>query len=41
MKPIDVDSSKLSEFGLENNGRNPKFIVGDLVKISKYKNIFV
>ena len=34
MKPIDVKDSK------EVNDNDPKFKVGDHVRISKYKNIF-
>ena len=40
MKPIDVKTSTYIGFDIENNCKNPKFIVGDQVKISKYKNIF-
>ena len=40
MKPIDGKSSKSFDFGVENNGKNPKLEVGDHVKISKYKSIF-
>ena len=35
MKPIDVN-----DFGKEVNDNDPKFKVGDHVRISKYKNIF-
>ena len=37
MKPIDVNSSTSIDFGVENNDRDPKFKVGNHVKISKYK----
>ena len=40
MKPVDVKSSTYIDFGIENNEKNPKFQVGDQVRISKYKNIF-
>ena len=40
MKPVDVKSSTYIDFGVENNEKDPKFQVGDHVKISKYKNIF-
>ena len=40
MKPIDGKSSSNFDFGVENNGKNPKLEVGDHVKISKYKSIF-
>ena len=39
MKPIDV--KKIHTFGKEVNDNDPKFKVGDHVRISKYKNIFV
>ena len=39
MKSIDVKSSTLIEFGVERNDKNPKFEVGDHVRIAKYKNI--
>ena len=39
MKPIDVTDS-FAEYNKEPNKRNPKFKVGDHVRISKYKNIF-
>ena len=40
MKPIDVKSDSFSEYNEEFNEKNPKFNVGDHVRISKYKNIF-
>ena len=40
MKPIDIKSSSCAEYNVEYNEKNPKFTVGDHVKISKYKNIF-
>ena len=40
MKPVDVKSSTYIDFGIENNEKDPKFQVGDQVRISKYKNIF-
>ena len=45
MKPVDVndnayiDSTEL-HFKKEVNDKDPKFKVGDHVRISKYKNIF-
>ena len=38
MKPIDVYS--FIEYNEESNEKDPKFKVGDHVRISKYKNIF-
>ena len=40
MKPIDVTSSSYAEYNEDSNKKDPKFKVGDYVRISKYKNIF-
>ena len=40
MKPIDVKNDSFAEYKEESNENNPKFKVGDHVRISKYKNIF-
>ena len=40
MKPIDVTNDSYTEYNLESNKRNPKFKVGDHVRISKYKKFF-
>ena len=40
MKPVDVKSSTYIDFAKENNEQDPKFKIGDIVRISKYKNIF-
>ena len=40
MKPIGVKDNKYIDFGKEVNDKDPKFKVGDHVRISKYKNIF-
>ena len=40
MKPIDVKDNAYINSDKETNGKDPKFKVGDLVRISKYKNIF-
>ena len=40
MKPVDVKSSTYIDFDNNNNKEDPKFKVGDHVRISKYKNIF-
>ena len=40
MKPIDVTSDSYAEYSEDSNKRNPKFKVGDHVRISKYKSIF-
>ena len=39
MKPIDVTSDSFAECNEDSNKRNPKFKVGDHVRISKYKII--
>ena len=40
MKPINVKDNTYIDFGKEVNNNDPKFKVGDHVRISKYKNIF-
>ena len=40
MKPVDVKDNTYIGFKKEVNDKNPKFKVGDHVRISKYKNIF-
>ena len=40
MKPIDVKDNTYINIGKEVNDKDPKFKVGDHVRISKYKNIF-
>ena len=40
MKSIDVKDNTYFDFGEEVNDNDPKFKVGDHVRISKYKNIF-
>ena len=40
MKPIDVKDNLYINIGKEFNDKDPKFKVGDHVRISKYKNIF-
>ena len=40
MKPVDVKDDTYIDFKKEVNDRDPKFKVGDHVRISKYKNIF-
>ena len=40
MKPIDVKNDSFAEYNEESNEKDPKFKVGDHVRISKYKNIF-
>ena len=40
MKPIDVKDNTYINIGKDVNDKDPKFKVGDHVRISKYKNIF-
>ena len=40
MKPIDVKDNTYVDSKKEVNDKDPKFKVGDYVRISKYKNIF-
>ena len=40
MKPIDVTSDSSAEYSKYLNENDPKFKVGDHVRISKNKNIF-
>ena len=40
MKPSDVKDDSFAEYNEESNKRNPKFKVGNHVRISKYTNIF-
>ena len=40
MKPVDFKVNTYIDFKKEVNDKNPKFKVGDHVRILKYKNIF-
>ena len=40
VRPIDVTDDSYAEYNEESNKKDPKFKVGDHVRISKYKNIF-
>ena len=40
MKPIDVTDFWYTEYNEDFNKKDPKFKVSDLVRVSKYKNIF-
>ena len=40
MKPTDVTSDVYAKYYEDSNEKDPKFKVGDHVRISKYKNIF-
>ena len=39
MRPVDVKDKTYIDFEEEVNDKNPKFKVGNYVRISKYKNI--
>ena len=39
MRPVDVKSNTSIDCSKEINDKDPKFKIGDIVKISKYKNI--
>ena len=41
MKPIEVTSDSYVEYNEESNKKNPKFKVGDNIRISKYKNFLL
>ena len=40
MKPVDVKPSTYIDSSKEINDEDPKFKIGGIVRISKYKNIF-
>ena len=40
IKPVDVKNNAYIDSGKEVNDKDPKFQVGDHVRISKYNNIF-
>ena len=40
MKPVDVTVNTYIDFKKEVNEKDPKFKVGDHVRLSKYKNVF-
>ena len=40
MKPVDVKWSTYIDSSKEINNKDPKFKIGDIVRISSYKNIF-
>ena len=41
VKPVDVKDNTYIDFEKEVNNKDPKFKIGDYVRISKYKNISV
>ena len=40
IKPVNVKSDSFDEYSEESNEKDPKFKIGDHIRISKYKNIF-
>ena len=40
MKPIDITGDSYAEYNEDFNKKDPKFKVGDYIRISKYKNVF-
>ena len=40
MKPINVTNDSFAEYNEYSNKKDPKFKVGNPVRISKYKSIF-
>ena len=40
IKPVDVKNNIYIDFKVEVNERDPKFKIGDYIRISKYKSIF-
>ena len=40
MKPVDVTGGSYVEYNENPNKKDPKFKVGNHVRISKYENIF-
>ena len=40
MKPVDAKDDSFAEYNEKSNEKDPKFKIGNHVRISKYKNIF-
>ena len=40
MKSVDVQSNTYIKSSKENNAKDPKFKIADVLRISKYKNVF-
>ena len=40
MKSVDIKSNTYVDSSRETNNKDPKFEIGDIVRLSKYKNIF-
>ena len=41
MKPVDVKPNTYIDYSKEMDDEDPKFKIGDIVRISKYKNVLV
>ena len=41
MKPIDNEKDSLAEYNEESNEKDPKFKIGNHVRISKSKNVLL
>ena len=41
MKPVDINRSMYIDFNKENNDKDFKFKIDDIVRTSKDKNVFV
>ena len=41
MKPVDLTSDSYAEYNEDSTEKDPKFKVGDRVRISKYKKTFL
>ena len=40
MNPIDAKSNSYAEYNVDSHAKDPKFKIGNHVRISKHKNIF-
>ena len=40
MRPVDVGDDYFAEYNEESKEKNPKFKLGDHVRISKFRNVF-
>ena len=40
MKPVDIKSNTITDSSQETNIKDPKFKICDIIRRSKYKNIF-
>ena len=40
MKSFDMKSNRFTDYSKEIDNKDPKFKIGDIFRVSKYKNIF-